>query len=242
MQKSIAELVHVLTEEHASFDVGTLRYEDGLIGRLRAAMRASMGMTHGGHSLPHERSALNLAAFTAYEFIAYTAGSMFQAATEEQPDRRYPEKNLQGWLEVWDLATRMGQTTAAQEQVARRKLADLVNRVDMVLNPPRVGEILGACPNTECGERYWFTDSLGSRTSALFTVLRVGEPLVAECHWCGTKWTGEAELTVMRDLMDAQDDLAHRVAMARAAAVDNATDHLTASDDAGHEHHEQETA
>jgi len=240
MQRNVAELVHVLTEDHASFVEGTLRQEDALIVRLRNAMRASMGATHGGHSLPHERSAMNLTAFTTMEFVAYTAASMVQAATDEALDRRYPEANLKRWLRAWQLAAHMGELNEAQVQVARRRLADLVSRIENALSPPKVIEITGACPNPACGERYWSTDTQGSRTSALFSVPRVGEPVVASCHWCDTKWEGEAQLTQLMAAITAQEQ-AGRV-MAGESAVDNATDTGTASDDAGHEHREQETA
>ena len=240
MRRTVAELVHVLTEEHASFVEGTLRTEDALIVRLRNAMRASMGMTHGGHSLPNERSALNLGAFTTYEFVTETITSMLSAAQDDVPTRRRPVANLQAWLRIWQLAEHMGELNEAQVLNASRRLTDLVSRIESILNPPRVVEILGACPNPECGERYWFTDTLGSRTSAVYTVLRVGEPLVAHCHWCSTRWEGEAGLEQLNAAMVRQEQ-AHRAHMAGESAIDNATDPTTASDDAGHDHHEQET-
>jgi hypothetical protein len=239
MQRTIADLVHVLTEEHASFVEGTLRHEDALIVRIRTAMRASMGMTHGGHSLPHERSTLNLGAFTAYEFVTETIASMLGAAQDEVPDRRRPESNLKAWLRIWQLAEHMGELNDAQVLNARRRLTDLVSRIENALSPARVIEIVGACPNPECGERHWATDTQGSLTSALYSQPRVGEPVRVRCHWCDTKWEGEDELLELNRLMGVAEQR-HRAVMAGESAIDNATDTTTASDDAGHDHHDHE--
>jgi hypothetical protein len=241
VQRTVAELVHVLTQEHASFLEGTLRYEDALILRLRTAIRASMGMTHGGHSLPHERSAMNLAAFTTYEFVTETASAMLGAAQDEVPDRRQPMANLREWLRHWQRAEHTGELTEVQVLTARRRLGDLVSRIENALAPSKVIEIVGACPNPECGERYWSTDTHGSRTSALFSAPRVGEPVKVRCHWCDTSWEGEEQLVELNRLMRVAEEH-HRAVLAGEFAVDNATDHGSTSDDAGHEHHEQETA
>jgi len=212
MRKTIAELVAVLCDEHdVEVRGGRLHREDGLIPKLRESMRASMGMTHGGHSLAHERSTLNLAAFTLYEHVTFTAGLMLGqvlVAGDDPVDRRDPEGSLRRWLEEWTLAVHRGETNDAQEALARRRLSDLAARIDQVLAPTRVAEILGACPNPGCGERYWPTDTQGSRTSALYAVLVPGEPVQARCHWCDTQWTGEAELEQLNTAINRQEKTA----------------------------------
>lgn len=156
-ERTVVELVQRLTGDWQSFEGGTLRTEGPLIGLLRSRMRSSMGMTHGGHSLPNERAALNLAAFQTYEFIKETAAQMFSEVLDGEPDRRFPEANLIAWRDEWDLADRRGEIIGAQRTRARRRLQGLVTRIDVLFDPPKVYEIAGACPNPECGERYWYT-------------------------------------------------------------------------------------
>ena len=197
-ERTVVELVQRLTGDWQSFEGGTLRTEGPLIGLLRSRMRSSMGMTHGGHSLPNERAALNLAAFQTYEFIKETAAQMFAEVLDGEPDRRFPEANLIAWRDEWDLADRRGEIIDAQRARARRRLQGLVTRIDVLFDPPKVYEIAGVCPNPECGERYWYTDStLGSRTSTLFATIIPGEPVIARCHWCATSWEGEDELDTL---------------------------------------------
>ena len=192
----ITRLVDQLTRVRYDFIAGRSVHAPALLDELRATATASIGGSgSSGASAPNERTALNVAAFTMLEDITGRIAEMYASSAEP---RRTPTKdakeNLRGWFAAFERDDRLGELNAAQIRVQRQRLASFVERISDLSDPPVVKEITGACPVEDCGERYWTLDREGTRTSTLYVQLRPDAPITARCHWCGTAWTGAAEL------------------------------------------------
>lgn len=206
MQSTIPQLVEILADEHLGWIDGRMKRQGALLEQLRSAVGSSSGGTASGRTMASQHSALNLGAFEAWEDISARIASMFNAATDERPGDD-ASANLRGWLHVWDLADRRGEITDVQRDTQRRRLTAIVERIRNLLDPPRVKEIQARCPNPECGERWWYTDTrFGDRTSALYVRYRPDEPLVLRCHWCESEWD-EDELDDIMQMIRLQDAL-----------------------------------
>jgi hypothetical protein len=170
-----------------------------LLSRLITGVLGDTGRTRGGAALPSERNALNLGAFTLYEDISGRLASMAESATDMPPDRD-PRVNLTRWLDAFELAWHRGQIVEAQIEAQVKTLKSFALRINEQFDPATPGQLIGACPN--CGEHIWYSDSRGSRTTALYTLRRDGY-VEARCHWCDSVWTGQAALTgLAQDMSD----------------------------------------
>jgi len=206
MQRTIQQLVEILADEHLGWVDGHMKRRDALLVQLRSAVGSSSGGTASGRTMASQHSALNLGAFEAWEDISGRIASMFHQATDQRPGDDATE-NLRAWLKVWDLADRRGELGEVQIDTQRRRLTAMVERIQNLLDPPRVKEIQAHCPNPDCGERWWYTDTrFGDRTSALYVRYRTDEPLALRCHWCESEW-GEHELDDIMQMIRLRDAL-----------------------------------
>jgi hypothetical protein len=193
--EAIRYVVHQLTRPRTVLIAGQTLARPAMLTQLIVGVRSDAGGTRRGSGLPNERSAIDLSAFSLYEDISGRIASMLDSATGLAADSD-PRINLDRWLDAFELAWFRGQITYdAQLRQAYSRLIALGRRITDHFDPASVGELEGPCPN--CGERTWYSDSKGSKTTALFTKRRDGE-VEACCHWCGSQWTGWSGLTALR--------------------------------------------
>jgi hypothetical protein len=178
-------------------------WKEPLLAELRAAIHSSTGQTHSGHSAVNERSVLNVQAFTLYEDIAGRIASMYASATNARPDPT-PETNLTEWFDTFEAAHAAGENVETQGALAWERLANMVDRIVDMFDPPVTKEILGACP--VCGDRYARNHADDTRVSAVCAQYRRGGHVQARCRSCGTDWYGESRLVELARGIEAATD------------------------------------
>ncbi len=191
----VAAAANVLLKPTPSMIAGHLVMQPPLLTRLIQGVLGDTGRTRSGAALPSERNAINLGAFTLYEDIAGRIASMAESATDVPPARD-PRVNLNRWVDAFELAWHRGLVVEAQLAAQTKVLKSFAVRINDQFDPATPGELIGACPS--CGEHIWYSDSRGSRTTALYSLRRDGEVEV-RCHWCPAVWAGVNGLTVLND-------------------------------------------
>lgn len=198
----LVELANRLTSTNYDFIAGRAVSAPSLLTQLQGAIGASTGSAGGGgSSLANERSALNVGAFVLYQDITGRIATLYQQVTGLPPTPD-PARNLMAWLDDFTLADTRGEISDRQLRTARQRLANFVEQITSLLDPPKVIEIIGSCPN--CEERYWPIDREGTRIAALYVAVSPGRELRALCHWCGEAWTGADELEDLNFSLSAE--------------------------------------
>lgn len=176
-----------------------------LLEILRTEVRASTGGTRGGANAAHERVSLSLEAFGLYEDIDGRISSMYNSATDLRP-LETPELTLEAWYKAFRHEIALRTVTDVQIALQTSRVAEFVTRIEAFFKPATSKEITSPCPI--CGERYWFDASNGgARSSTLYARFKVGEDIEARCRWCGTEWTGDAQLVALAKMIGQTIDL-----------------------------------
>jgi hypothetical protein len=172
----------------------TVVVHPALLPRLREAIGSSLGGTRSGVNAPQERSVINVAAFTLYE-------DLDGRATVLTDDRTgWPEERLRRWRPRYAAAHQRGEVSEASWVFTIRLLNGWAHRIEDLMDPPVVMELLAPCPS--CGARYITTGD--TRVSALYAGYRRGGDITARCRVCKALWTGESQLVILAGLIDAE--------------------------------------
>lgn len=194
----LEEVVDRLTVPCPDSTGSTVVVHEPLLPRLRESIGASLGGTRGGVNAAHERSVLNVAAFTLYEDLDGRISVLTGDTTG------WPEERLRRWRERYAAARIRGEVPEATWLLTVGVVGGWVQRIEDLMDPPVMMELLAPCPN--CGARY-ITTSSSTRVSALFAGYRRGGDITARCRVCKTLWTGESQLIVLARLIEADVDL-----------------------------------
>lgn len=202
----LEEVVDRLTVPCPDLTGGTVIVYDPLLPRLREAISSSLGGTRGGVRAMHERSLLNVAAFTLYEDLDGRISVLTGDAS------RYPEDRLRSWQDRYLAARTRGEVPEPTWLLTLSILGGWVRRIEDLLDPPVVLELLAPCP--ACGARHIIT-SQDTQISALYAGYRRGADIMARCRVCSMRWDGESQLIALARRIDADVNL-EALAMFRA--------------------------
>lgn len=196
----IRSVVRVLSEDHVDnvWTGETIRSLDRapLMADLRRAISGDMGRSAArGASNPETRSVLDLDAFTMYEDISGRVDAFYKALTGSRP-RETPEATLRAWYVAFRAFFLSGHYTPAQALRVEKQLGRFVYRIQSYLDPPRMKELIGACPIDGCGKEFHRADG-GSVQSALYASYKAGEQPFAKCRACGSEWVGVGPLVIL---------------------------------------------
>ena len=193
----LEEVVDRLTVPCPDSTGGTVVIYDPLLPRLREAISSSLGGTRGGVRAAHERSLLNVAAFTLYEDL----DGRISVLTGEVG--RMPEDRLRSWRERYAAARIRGEVEEATWLLTLSILGGWIRRIEDLLDPPVILELLAACPS--CGARHIITQD--TQMSAMYAGYRRGSDIMARCRVCSMSWTGESQLIALARRIDAEVNL-----------------------------------
>jgi hypothetical protein len=193
----LEEIVDRLTVPCPDLTGGTVVVFDPLLPRLREAISSSLGGTRSGVHAAHERSLLNVAAFTLYEDLDGRISVLTGDASG------WPEDRLRAWKLRYLAEYSRGEVPEPAWLVTLGILGGWVRRIEDLLDPPIVLELLAACPN--CGARHIITADL--QMSALFAGYRRGADIMARCRVCGMSWLGESQLIALARRINADVNL-----------------------------------
>jgi hypothetical protein len=193
----LEEVVDRLTVPCPDTTGGTVVVHEPLLPRLREAVASSLGGTRSGVRAAHERSLLNVAAFTLYEDL----DGRISVLTGDTAG--WPEDRLRSWKDRYLAARSRGEVQEAAWLLTLSILGGWVRRIEDLMDPPIMLELLAACPN--CGARHIITSD--SQMSALYAGYRRGSDIMARCRVCGMHWTGESQLITLAKRIDAQVNL-----------------------------------
>lgn len=193
----LEEIVDRLTVPCPDLSGGTVIVYEPLLPRLREAIASSLGGTRGSVHAAHERSLLNVAAFTLYEDLDGRISVLCDDASG------WPEDRLRTWLARYQVAHARGEVGEPAWLFTLTILGGWVHRIEDLLDPPVMLELLAACPN--CGARHIITAE--QQMSALYAGYRRGGDIMARCRVCGMTWTGESQLITLAKRIDAQVNL-----------------------------------
>lgn len=188
--------VHRLTREHRTThidsDTGTKTFpmELSLFEQLQQEIES--GRRVGGAGGSGSRSPIAIPAFSLWSEIRETLSTMHIAITGKDEPKLSPESKLQKWA-VWTQSDNSG-------EAARKCLENATTwmlSIQQLLNPVRRTEIVGRCPQTECGATHawtWAEDEYVRNTAITATGAE------ATCGACGTTWIGTELHTLAMDL------------------------------------------
>jgi hypothetical protein len=180
-----------------------------LLDLLRQAVASSLGRTTSGPGGGNERSPIDLKSFTLMETID---GIVRAWGREFGLDYKSDLKSLlvtvHGKLEIlW-----------AHDRIAKSVYVGLTDGfvrwaddIWLMFDPPIRKEIVAACPNPMCGERYYLTRD-GDRQAALVAEVRQGFQPRVECQRCHANWEGKESMLQLARSIGANtnfDELGH---------------------------------
>lgn len=196
-QQQLNNTVHRLTREHRSThidsDTGakTFPTEMALFTQLRQEITSGRRDTAGAGG-SGSRSPIAIPAFSLWAEIRETLATMHIAITGKDEPKVSPESKLQKWA-TWTQSDNSGEATKQCLENATKWLL----AIQQLLNPVRRTEIVGRCPQTECGATHawtWVEDEYVRNTAITATGAE------ATCGACGTTWLGTELHALAMDL------------------------------------------
>lgn len=191
---AVERLTQNWTDVIAPADPGEayIRVEHGpLLALLREAVGSSLGRTAAGPGGGNDRSPIDLKSFGLLEAID---GIVRAWGKEFGLDYKTELVSLLAAVYA-ELEVRW-----SSAQVAESIYVGLTNGfvrwaddIWAMFDPPITKEIISACPNPACGERYFITRD-GDQQSALFAEVRLGKEPHVECRRCGSNWEGKERM------------------------------------------------
>lgn len=182
--------VHRLTREHRAIHVdsesGAKSYptEMSLFEQLRQEIESGRRPNAGGGA-SGSRSPIAIPAFSLWSEIRETLATMHIVTTGKDEPQLSAESKLQKWA-VWTQSDNSGQAARkCLENTTKWMLA-----IQQMLSPIRRTEIVGSCPQADCGATHawtWDEDEYVRNTAITATGTE------AQCGACGATWVG-AEL------------------------------------------------
>lgn len=194
----LEEIVDRLTVPCPEVSGGTVMVHDPLLSRLRESISSSLGGTRNGVRAASERSLLNVAAFTLYEDLDGRISVLTGDAAG------HPEDRLRSWRNRYAASRTRGEVDEPTWLLTVSILGGWVLRIEDLLDPPVVMELLAPCPS--CGARHIITNQ-DTQMSALYAGYRRGSDIMARCRVCSMRWTGESQLIALARRIDADVNL-----------------------------------
>lgn len=191
---AVERLTNNWTDVIAPTDPGEpyVRVEHGpLLTLLEESVGSSLGRTAAGPGGGNDRSPIDLRSFTMLETIDGTVRAWGKEFGLDYKTQLAPLLVIvYGELETrWSTA-----------QVAESVYVGLTNGfvrwaddIWAMFDPPIRKEIIAACPNPACGERYFITRD-GEQQSALVAEVRAGKDSRVECQRCSSNWEGKERM------------------------------------------------
>lgn len=192
--------VHQLTREHRTThidaDTGDKTYpsELSLFAQLRQEIESGRRPGNGGGGTG-SRSPIAIPAFSLWSEIRETLATMHIAITGKDEPRLNPENKLQKWA-AWTQSDNSGEAGRKCLQTAVKWTLS----IQQLLNPVRRTEIVGPCPQTDCGATHawtWDEDEYVRNTAITATGAE------ATCGACGTTWAGTELHALAREIRRA---------------------------------------
>lgn len=189
----VANLVRILAlTTRDDQRAGTNLVQPALLQQLRTnIVPDGEGGPGGRGKLPNERSPINAAAFTLYEFVTRKIGDLYHQATNRTPYGS-PEELLVAWYIALAVDNAHDALLQAQIDTLHTRLDDYRTRIMDLFHPPEGAEISYACP--ECDWRHVARDTPEGpvRQAALVGWHRPWrKEHGVHCRNCNTTWTGE---------------------------------------------------
>ena len=208
MTATFLDLIDQLTRPHPvtvqRLAGAEIRTEDALFVQLRSAVFG--GMEGGGGRQTGINPPIDVAALDVIEEITVQASEALAAVTHSPTPYGHVEEYVRLWAGQVDEAApvvvtvpamnEQGQAFRERREYNAYELVSLwVSRIREFFDPPRKMEIIAACPEPECGQRYVYRDKDGEHTrSAALTISidrETERPTGARCGACGAMWQPE---------------------------------------------------
>ncbi|MET4618683.1 hypothetical protein ABIE18_000106 [Arthrobacter sp. 2762] len=179
--------VHRLTREHRAIHIDSetgaksFPTELSLFDQLRQEIQSGR-RANGGGGGSGSRSPIAIPAFSLWSEIRETLATMHITITGNDEPKLSQESKLQKWA-AWTQSDNRGQAARkCLENTTKWMLA-----IQQMLNPVRRTEIVGPCPQTDCGATHawtWDEDEYVRNTALTATGTE------AQCGACGATWVG----------------------------------------------------
>lgn len=122
--------------------------QPSLIAQLRTNIVPDGDGAGGRRKAANDRSPINVAALTLYEWLKGRIDRLYEEGTDRHPNGS-PEELLVSWYVELAVQAAAGELTQAQYDRLHSRLEEWRTRIMDLLNPPERMEIPHACP--ECG-------------------------------------------------------------------------------------------
>ncbi|KQQ98405.1 hypothetical protein ASF72_18340 [Arthrobacter sp. Leaf141] len=189
--------VHRLTREHRTTntdaDTGEKSYptELSLFQQLQQEIQSGR-RAEGAGGGTGSRSPIAIPAFSLWSEIRETLATMHTAITGKDEPKLSAESKLQKWA-AWTQADNSGETARKCLENATKWMLS----IQQMLNPVRRAEIVGACPQDECGATHAWTWDEGEYVRNTAITATGAE---ATCGACGTVWAGTELYTLAKEI------------------------------------------
>lgn len=196
-EQQLNDVVHRLTRAHRAIHVDaesgdkTFPTELSLFEQLQQEIESGR-RANGGGGGTGSRSPIAIPAFSLWSEIRETLSTMHITITGKDEPRLRAEAKLQKWA-AWTRSDTSGE--AGRKCLANA--ASWASSIEQLLNPVRRTEIVGRCPQTECGATHawtWVEDEYVRNTALTATGAE------ATCGACGKVWAGAELHTLAMDL------------------------------------------
>jgi hypothetical protein len=186
-EQQLNEAVHRLTREHrityidAESGDKSFPTELSLFEQLRQEIQSGRRAKASGGGTG-SRSPIAIPAFSLWCEIRETLSTKHIAITGKDEPGLSPESKLQKWA-VWTQADTTGEAGKKCLENATKWMLS----IQQLLNPIRRTEIVGGCPQPDCGATHawtWVEDEYVRNTALTATGAE------ATCGACGTTWIG----------------------------------------------------
>jgi hypothetical protein len=196
-QQQLNDTVHRLTRNHRTTHIDaesgdkSFPTELSLFKQLQQEIESGR-RANGGGGGTGSRSPIAIPAFSLWSEIRETLSTMHIAITGKDEPTLSPESKLQKWA-VWTQSDTNGDAGRKCLENATKWMLS----IQQLLNPVRRTEIVGACPQTDCGATHawtWDEDEYVRNTAITATGAE------ATCGACGTTWVGAELHTLAMEL------------------------------------------